>query len=198
MQFENFLRTHGRGTPYREITDEDAARLRERLPEPLVAFLRAEGLRVYGDGLLFTVDDRDVAAARVAFIPHCTDAAVFARTAFGTLFVWDGAHVHAVMPHSATMAPICGDVTRFFDFVLSDPELMDASLHRSATQRASARVGHLAWDEMYGFERPLALGGSDRLEHVRRLKLVEHLVVLSAHMPRADVEPRDRPQSMRN
>ncbi|MCY1450504.1 hypothetical protein D9M71_673170 [compost metagenome] len=41
------------------------------------------------------------------------------------------------------------------------------------------RLGTLAADEMYGFVPTLMLGGSDSLDHLEKLKSVEHLVLLS-------------------
>ena len=45
--------------------------------------------------------------------------------------------------------------------------------------RALKALGPLARDEMYGFEPALALGGKADLRNLRKVKAVEHLVMLA-------------------
>lgn len=45
--------------------------------------------------------------------------------------------------------------------------------------RALTVLGPLAFDEMYAFEPALALGGKADLMHLRKVKCVEHLVLLA-------------------
>ncbi|KPW94787.1 Uncharacterized protein ALO50_05196, partial [Pseudomonas syringae pv. cerasicola] len=51
---------------------------------------------------------------------------------------------------------------------------------------AKKKLGTLRHDEMYGFVPALMLGGSASLDHVERLKTVEHLILLSQL---AELEP---------
>jgi hypothetical protein len=44
--------------------------------------------------------------------------------------------------------------------------------------RALAALGPLAEDEMYGFEPALAVGGVMTLEHLRKVKVDQHLTIL--------------------
>ena len=53
------------------------------------------------------------------------------------------------------------------------------TLHQADAQRAAKAVGPLGWDEMYGYEPALALGGSGDPETVRRLNIFNHDLLLS-------------------
>ncbi len=44
---------------------------------------------------------------------------------------------------------------------------------------AKRKLGRLQPDEMYGFTPALMLGGLDKLEHLEKVKAVEHLMLLS-------------------
>lgn len=46
-------------------------------------------------------------------------------------------------------------------------------------KRALRKLGPLQSDEMYGFEPALTIGGTPNLEHLVKVKMVEHLVFLS-------------------
>jgi hypothetical protein len=174
-----FHRHHGAGDRYRALSDDDLRRLGRRLPAELIAWLAGDGLCAYADQLLWTVDDRDLEAARQAWLPGAPHAAVFARTAFGSLYLWDGAEVRVVLPHSAQVGPVAHSPRRFLEHTLTEPGFVESSLRPAAVQGAQARAGHLAWNEMYGFQPALALGGSGAPDTVRRLPLVAHLVALA-------------------
>lgn len=53
------------------------------------------------------------------------------------------------------------------------------TLHEADVQRAAKDVGPLAWDEMYGYEPALALGGSGKPETVRRFNFFNHHLLLT-------------------
>ncbi|MOA40072.1 hypothetical protein D3C78_1619060 [compost metagenome] len=44
---------------------------------------------------------------------------------------------------------------------------------------AKKKLGLLRDDEMYGFKPALVLGGPETLEHLEKVKIVEHLMFLS-------------------
>jgi hypothetical protein len=46
-------------------------------------------------------------------------------------------------------------------------------------QPAKKKLGTLRHDEMYGFVPALMLGGPDTLDHLEKVKAVEHLTLLS-------------------
>ena len=52
-------------------------------------------------------------------------------------------------------------------------------LDKPLFDRALKALGPLAADEMYGFEPALALGGTADLKNLRKVKCVEHLVMLA-------------------
>ena len=52
-------------------------------------------------------------------------------------------------------------------------------LDKPLFDRAAKALGPLAQDEMYGFEPALALGGKADLRNLRKVKAVEHLVMLA-------------------
>lgn len=178
----SFHRHHGAGDRYRALSADDLRRLGRRLPGELVAWLAGDGLCAYRDQLLWTVDDRDLAAAREAWLPG-VHAAVFARTAFGSLFLWDGAQVQVVLPHSAQVGALAHDPRRFLEHTLTEPGFVESSLRPAAVHTARAHAGALAWDEMYGYQPALAVGGSGAADTVRRVPLVEQLVALAQLAP---------------
>jgi hypothetical protein len=183
VQLDTFRRIHGHGDRYRALGADDARRLASRLPAELVALLVADGLCSYRDQLLWTVDDRDVEAARLAWLPGFPQLTVFARTAFGSLYLWDGGHVQVLLPHVAKVGPVGRSIARFFEHSLTDPGYLESGLHQAAVREARAHAGALGHDEMYGYQPALALGGSGAPDTVRRVRLVEQHILLAQLQP---------------
>jgi hypothetical protein len=53
----------------------------------------------------------------------------------------------------------------------------------SLFRRARRKLGLLKSDEMYGFVPALMLGGSEELENLEKVKIIEHLIFLSQLSP---------------
>ncbi|WP_039792862.1 DUF1851 domain-containing protein, partial [Pseudomonas agarici] len=63
------------------------------------------------------------------------------------------------------------------DFIVS--RKVDSNDVEDLFSQARRKLGTLRHDEMYGFVPALMLGGSASLDHVEKLKTVEHLILLS-------------------
>jgi hypothetical protein len=81
-------------------------------------------------------------------------------------------------------------VIKDFDFFTSeemDRELQGFLLSRNVDSNdygdlfnpAKKKLGTLRHDEMYGFVPALMFGGPDTLDHLEKVKAVEHLILLS-------------------
>lgn len=183
MPFQNFHDCHGPGEKYRDLDEEAAKRLAVRLPAAVLELLRADGLCSYGGRLFFTVDDRDFEAARLAWLPDFPQVTVFARNAFGDLFLWDGNTMQVLLPHIGRVGPAARNIERFFEETLTSSSFIEDQLMRSEVAEATRQAGRLEWDEMYGYEPALALGGSGQVDTIRRFKMNEHHILLSQVQP---------------
>ena len=115
---------------------------------------------------------------------------IIARGAFGDVFVWGetGRELHIIAADSQMMPP------------RESPEDMDFSLRGffgtmnrdvcdltgsegTLFSPALKTLGRLKPDEMYGFVPALALGGPATLDHLEKVKAVEHLVFLAQLAP---------------
>ena len=75
---------------------------------------------------------------------------------------------------------ITSKLKRIIKFKKNDEEDED---EKPLFERAYRLLGPLAHDEMYGFVPAAALGGPRRLDHLQKVKAVEHLTLLSMLEP---------------
>ena len=113
---------------------------------------------------------------------------IIARSAFGDLYLFGERHgrkLHIVAADACLMPPRQG----IQDLNLSI-RVFFASRSRRANdfsdvsgsllfESALKKLGRLKYDEMYGFVPALALGGPATLDHLQKVKVVEHLVLLA-------------------
>jgi hypothetical protein len=188
--FEYFLEKMGPTLEKRAVPASSIERFRGKLPDQLLAYWQEHGWSGYADGLFWTVDPQEYEPVLEAWIGNTlfmeSDAHhIIARSAFGGLYFWGkrtGYSLKLFAP-GAYVLPMSGmgirgsldqQAQRFFGSI--DREENDfADMFAPAVKK----LGHLQHDEMYGFVPALALGGLATLDHLQKVKAVEHLVLLA-------------------
>jgi hypothetical protein len=179
------------------VPTEKIAKFRGKLPDQLLKYWELYGFSGYGKGLFWLVDPDEYEPALEAWIgdtPFMEKDAyyVIARSAFGELFLWgtkSGPSVKIkcnwgmLFPTDRTEKIKIGQadfLARMFFEVKDKPSLDQKDhLEKPLFERALKALGSLAPDEMYGFEPALALGGTADIKNLRKVKAVEHLVMLA-------------------
>ncbi len=174
---------------------------RGKLPDALLTYWRAMGWGGYGNGLLWLVDPRDYAEVLNAWI-HATNFYgkdryhVFARGAFGDLYVWGertGPSLHINSPYSmifpsddsADMARGEADLLLQTWLIVCEKDAFDMEddNKKPLFERAVKLLGRPGPDEMFAFVPALVLGGPSRLDHLQKVNAVEHLMFLAQVQP---------------
>lgn len=184
---QEFRDAYGNGQQYRAFGPEDRARLENAVPDWFLDLWETDGWASYRGGLLWTVDPH-VFEPLVKLWKSPYPGTVVARTAFGSLYLLKeypisdeeiGRSTAEIDPHTAQYSIVGPEAEGFFTEDLADLEYIKDVLWEPDVKRAVKDLGPLAWDEMYGYEPALALGGSGERETVRRYKLFEHHLLLS-------------------
>ena len=113
---------------------------------------------------------------------------VIARSAFGKLYLWGeetGDTLSIFAPASTCFAsPPENDIDRDFEMRLFFGGMSLKGIDvEGLFAPALQQLGRPAHDEMYGFVPALALGGALTLSNLRKVKAVEHLVILAQLAP---------------
>jgi hypothetical protein len=191
--FEYFLEKMGPGFDRYYVPTASIERYRGMLPDQLLSYWQEYGWCGYAEGLFWTVNPQEYEPVRDAWIGNTRFAEddayhIIARGAFGDLYFFGettGSSLRIVAPDALALPK---------DRDMPDPQLavraFFGSRNRGANDfsdadnkplfaRALKKLGRLQRDEMYGFVPALALGGPATLEHLQKVKAVEHLVMLA-------------------
>lgn len=188
--FTLFLETFGDPVGHQPVPPSAIDHYRGKLPNRLLAYWQDHGWCGYGDGLFWVVNPQEyqkVVASWLAgtHFEACDTYHLIARSAFGDLYLWGektGSVLAIAAFHSRYIegAHSSGDEERdnkihgLLMWLMTEGTYFDELF-----DPARERLGTLGVDEMYGFVPALMLGGSGSLERLKKLKVVEHLLLLS-------------------
>ena len=196
--FEGFLEDFGPAIDKRIVPPSSLERYRGKLPAQLLVYWQEHGWCGYADGLFWTVDPEEYDPVLDAWIGDTSfmeeDAYhVIARTAFGGLYFWGekSGDSLSILPWYSLAFPSKGsakwisegrvdEAMRWF-FGGQDRKHFEVEddNERPLFAPVLKKLGRLRYDEMYGFVPALALGGPATLDHLEKVKAVEHLVLLA-------------------
>lgn len=111
--------------------------------------------------------------------PFLLPCVVFARDAFGDLFVWEKDCVKFVNVRHGYSQVIGRDLKIFFNSIATDWDFFCDRLKAKDFSSVKARLHGLSYDECYGYVPALVAGGSDKPENVQKVKLREYLEIIA-------------------
>ena len=185
----SFEETFGKPTGCRQATPGAIKKHSKALPAALIARWKREGFCGYGGGLLWFTDPDDLAEPLEDWLPTLREwgvskgARVILRGAFGHLYLWDKRSAWSFDPlglhGGGAVSKVVDDIAFLLDDLLTMPELQEKILMKALFEKARKKHGPLAWDECFTFNPAPALGGSVKLEAIKRAKLREYLAILA-------------------
>ncbi|WP_442112221.1 GAD-like domain-containing protein [Pseudomonas sp. NUPR-001] len=195
--FSIFLKNFGGRIDRQEVPLSSIEFYRGKLPNKLLEYWAEHGWCGYGEGIFWIVNPQEYDGVVASWIEGTSFEErdtyhLIARSAFGDLYLWG--------EKTGFSLKITSCISRcvIHDFEITSEE-MDRELQNfllsteveyndfdDLFKPTKKKLGTLRHDEMYGFVPALMLGGSASLDHVEKLKAVEHLILLSQL---AELEP---------
>jgi len=194
--FQSMIDNLGEATSRREVPAASIDKYQSRLPAALLGYWREDGWCSYADGLFWIVDPDAYKATldmwlQGSGLAEIDNYHVIARDAFGSLYAWGERYQRKI-----TVSSLAGGIVAlknqlqkpnpqpdrslgiFLGATQRDSLDFDDNQGKPLFQRALAKLGPVAEDEMYAFEPGLCIGGKADLEHMVKVNMVEHLMHL--------------------
>jgi hypothetical protein len=159
----------------------------EKTSEIIKDVLLKYGLSSFENGFLWILDSLQIKeyyqpwfedlANKEGFI-NPQETFPFMRTAFGDVFFFNGEEIGFISV--ITNANNYLDVEYYLNVTLKDDRSLEYTYFFKFFETALQRFGELESDECYAFLPPLALGGEIDEAHLHKVKLREHLALLSS------------------
>ncbi len=196
-EFEYFYEQMGPLQRSSKVPDDFIEKYQKLFPSAYIEFLKETGWGCYQNGLLWITDPRDFILASQAWLSGLKQFVldeyhVFARDAFGNLYLWGNNSGNCITIHPLSSTVVTSEPEKFESeadrnldigsfFVTRDNKDYDFDdfKEKPMFQRALKKLGPLSADEMYAFEPALCIGGLPKLENLVKVKMIEHLHLLS-------------------
>ena len=188
--FARFLEKFGGPVDRQEVPTSSIERYKGKLPNQLLEYWAEHGWCGYGDGIFWIVNPQEYDGVVASWLEGTKyeqrDAYhLIARSAFGDLYLW-GEKTGASLKITSVLSRCV-----FSNFEITSEEMdrqlrgfllsrnVDSNDYGDMFKPAKKKLGTLRHDEMYGFVPALMFGGPDTLDHLEKVKAVEHLILLS-------------------
>jgi hypothetical protein len=178
--FDRFFEKHPTFNSVSAPTIPNLGTLKDGIPAELITFWHEFGLGTFMEGYLKIVDPEDYHDFMVSsYSVFAEPAFVFGATAFADLLIWEKDCVKQINYRMGT-TKIHGDsIAAFLNLRLARWDIVDFSMQGKLFQPAKDLLGECAFDECYAYVPALALGGSEKVENLQKVKLREHISILS-------------------
>ena len=185
-----FLEEIGNTIERREVPVSSIQRYRGTLPDQLLEYWSEHGWCGYGDGIFWMVNPQEYNGVVASWLEGTAletidNYHVIARSAFGDLYLW-GEKTGASLKITSVLSRYrvhnsiyVGDKMNKGVKAFMASKRVDTNDYGDLFKPARQKLGQLGPDEMYGFTPAIMLGGPDNLEHLAKVKIVEHLMLLS-------------------
>ncbi len=150
------------------------------LNNQLLELWQKAGFCGYDDGLWWFTTPGSLDEILKSFLPNMVDAVVLGRTAFGDLFIHTANNNISVFNTRIEELILTEEDFDFFlNVLLLNEDFKKDILDKNLFDMARNKLGSITHEECYGFIPPLKLGGTFLVENLEKVKLIEHLHILS-------------------
>ncbi|WP_052732958.1 T6SS immunity protein Tdi1 domain-containing protein [Hymenobacter terrenus] len=163
---------------------EVLTRYRDRVPPELLEVWEQYGFGTFCDGYLKVVNPDDYAdlladTYQLTSTPAPAPPVVLFATGMGDLIIWERGYLVLVDYRHGHTGVVGKDLKLFFRNLSDGGETLAEEFFWEPYPAARERLGEPAFDECFGYVPLLALGGPETVEHLEKVKLREHIFLIS-------------------
>ena len=192
--FEYFLEKFGKPEKQESCTVETLKKFKNKLPDRLLEYWQEYGFCGFKSGLFWIVNPDDYEDILDEWlertdIPDNDVYHVFARSAFGDLFIWgeETGYKYKIITASGWVIEKKGKVKKdhnnaieyFFGFLDTKSHDFKDEAGNVLFESCIKKLGELEADEMFGFEPSLIIGGETIFENINKVNIFVHLSILA-------------------
>ncbi|QHE63651.1 DUF1851 domain-containing protein [Rossellomorea vietnamensis] len=163
--------------------DEDIIlKYKDKLPKELIGVWEKYGYGTFVNGFIKIINPDDyLDILERSYLRYEQAIPIFA-TAMGDLIVWEkGKYANLINYRKGYVNVVSSGFEFFFDD-LKDPDFMNDELMWQPYPDAIRTYSAPDYDECFGYTPLLGLGGNEKVENLSKVKLKEHILVITEFM----------------
>lgn len=162
-------------------TENDIELYQDKLPVKLIEFWQQYGFGIYMNGYLKIIHPKEyIEIFSISYTYYKKTEIPFAVSAFGDLFVWANDAVRLIdYRHGIASIVSSSKIERLFESRLLSENYLSKYFKWDNYLPAKEKLGAPDYDECYAYEPIIALGGFEKVEHITKVKTIEHLLIIN-------------------
>ena len=163
-----------------DMPKEVIEKYKSKVPVESIEIWKNKGLGTFLNGYLKVINPDDYSElVRDSYFRGDIAIPIFA-TAFGDMIVCEeGKYLRMVKYKDGVFITILENLPLFLQFV-DEPDFADDYFELPLYTEANEKYGLLDYDQCFGFVPLLALGGFKDVDHLDKVKMYEHILLITA------------------
>lgn len=149
------------------------------LPPELISVWREKGLGTLLNGYLKIINPDDYRGLLKDTYFNAENAIPIMATAFGDLIIWQDNRLACILKYRYGTFDAMIPGMKLFLRCLGDESFWKYHFSIDAYNEALEVYGPLQFDECFGYTPILAVGGPERVDHLKKVKIKEHIAVIA-------------------
>ncbi|WP_376740772.1 T6SS immunity protein Tdi1 domain-containing protein [Listeria booriae] len=151
-----------------------------KIPDSMMTLWNEYGLGSCIDGYLKIINPGEYQDILEESYVRYDSAIPLVTTAMGDIIVWEKNKYLNLLNFRRGTVKVIESGFEFFLEDIEDENFLIEELDWNPYKEASEKFGNPAYDECFGYIPLLALGGSDKVENLKKVKLREHILFITA------------------
>lgn len=166
-------------TRYKIADETIISKYKGILPGELIETWERYGFGIFANGFLKVINPDDhLNILESSYIRHKQAIPIF-TTAMGDIIVWEKDKYVNLLHYRKGHVNVVSSGFEFFFDDLKDDDFMNDELVWHPYPKAVSKYGAPNYDECFGYTPLLGLGGTEKIKNLRKVKLKEHLHIIT-------------------
>ena len=166
---------------HNKVSSEIIEKYTKRLPIEIIDLWSNYGFGTFMQGYFKSVNPEEFIEILGESSLRYKDSIVLFATGMGDLVIWSDGYVRLLNYRSGVVKTIMFTFEFFFQNI-NDLEFKDEDLSWQPYPEALKQYGELDYDECFGYTPLLGLGGAEKVENLKKVKLKEHILIITEFM----------------
>lgn len=167
--------------PENQIPKETIEKYSGRIPDEIIEVWKEYGAGSLLKGYLKVINPDDYTEIlQDSYVRSQVAIPVF-TTALGDILVWEDGYITILKFRKSEVDIVCKGCKHFFNN-LNENYFLTKKLDWNPYSEAVTQYGTPAYDECFGYVPLLGLGGTESVEKLKKVKLIEHIQIITHFM----------------
>lgn len=164
---------------FSEVEENCIRKYSEKIPTELLEIWKEYGFGAFFGGYLKVINPDDYMDLLKESYFRSDVAIPILATAFGDIITWEQGKYTAIVQYRYNDFEFMSTQFDLFLNLLSDEGFLRCYFTLDDYSKATEKYGDFAYDECFGYVPLLALGGKEDVEHLKKVKMKEHIAVIA-------------------